>query len=340
MQLLEVVMARVPLVRLAAMLALGVALHAPDARAADRRDGADADALEDTAQACLEQDRKISRLLNGRFGDWLKGPAPDRKDIAYGSKPREQLDVFLPPRQNGPAPVLVMVHGGGWCVGDKAMKNVTKNKTEHYVARGFVLVSVNYPMIPDGAKALAQAESVARALAYVQHHARDWGGDERRIVVMGHSAGAHLVSLVNADARLRARAGVEPVLGVVSLDSGATNAVVQVRGMTAPQMKERYLEAFGRDEDAWAQASPFHQLDKSAAPWLGVCSTKRKDDPCAQARAYADKAQGLGLKAQVLPQDRSHGAINGDLGAPGAYTDAVDEFIASLDPTLRKALGR
>lgn len=327
--------------RLAVLAVLAIATQTALAQGAGRLGGFEADSLDaETAQACLDQDRKFSRLMNSKFGERFKGPAPDRKDIAYGSKPRERLDVFLPPPHSTPAPIIVMVHGGGWCVGDKALKGVTKNKTEHYVPKGFVFISVNYPMVPDGAQVPAQAESVARALAYVQQHAHDWGGDERRIVTMGHSAGAHLVSLVNADAGLRAKMDVKPVLGVVALDSGATNVVTQIHGLSAPKIKERYMEAFGRDEATWIKESPYHLIDRSASPWLGVCSSRRKDNPCGQANELADKARSLGLKAQVLPQDKKHGEINAELGLPGAYTDAVDEFIASLDPSLRAALGR
>jgi arylformamidase len=293
----------------------------------------------ETADACADQHRKVSRMME-RFGDRALGPAPDRKDIAYGSHARQKLDVFLPSKTAGSnlAPVIVMVHGGGWCVGDKTLKSVTTNKVKHWVPRGFMLVSVNYPMLTDGRNAAAQAEEVARAIAHVQQNARSWGGDERRIVLMGHSAGAHLVSLVNADAQLRARAGVKPVLGTVSIDSGATNTVVQMQGLKAPKIKERYVEAFGSTEEGWKQVSPWHKLDRTASPWLGICSSKRADDPCSQARAYADKSMSLGVRAVVLPFNKSHGALNSELGEQGSYTAGVDEFIGTLEPSLRGLL--
>jgi len=327
------------------LLALLVLLIQPAFSQSERRLGggqaASDDYADESADACAEQHRKVSRLME-RFGDRMRGPAPDRKDIAYGSHARETLDVFLPAKSvaSGPAPVIVMVHGGGWCVGDKAMKGVTANKVKHWVPRGFMLVSVNYPMLTDGRNALGQAEAVAKAIAYVQQNVRGWGGDERRIVLMGHSAGAHLVSLVNADAQLRARFGVKPVLGTVSIDSGATNTVVQMQSLTAPKVKERFVEAFGSTEEGWRRASPWHQLDKTAAPWLGICSSKRKDDPCSQAQAYADKSRSLGVTAVVKPYDKSHGALNSDLGEPGDYTAGVDEFIGSLEPSLRSMLSR
>jgi hypothetical protein len=71
---------------------------------------------------------------------------------------------------------------------------------------------------------------------------------------------------------------------------------------------------------------------------LGVCSTTRKDDPCAQARAYAEKSNALGVKASALPLRKNHGAINADLGTPGDYTRAVEAFMASLHPAVASLL--
>ncbi|MBZ8141676.1 esterase [Rubrivivax gelatinosus] len=289
--------------------------------------------------SCAERDRQVQRLMRSPLGARLQGPDPDLRDVAYGSKPRQRLDVFLPKGGNKPAPVIVMVHGGGWCVGDKNAAGVTRAKSAHWGRQGFVFVSVNYPMITDGSRALQQAADVARAVAFVQQHAADWGGDGQRVILVGHSAGAHLVSLVNADARLRKEHGVGPIVGVVSLDSGATNTVTQMQ-KAMPRMKARYEEAFGSSEDGWIHASPYHQLDRSAAPWLGVCSTRRADAPCEQARQYADKSNALGVKAAVLPVDKGHGAINKETGEAGAMTDEIDRFLGALDPALQARLAR
>lgn len=291
------------------------------------------------AMSCADWSRKVGRLqklLERRH----TGPAPTLKDQAYGGDKLETLDVYLPAPSPGAsaAPVIVMVHGGGWCVGDKAAPGVTENKVVRWVDRGFAFVSVNYPMVSEGADALAQASEVAKAVAFVQAHARAWGADPTRVVLMGHSAGAHLVSLVDASEPLRRRAGMGPVLATVSLDAGAIDVVRQMP-MVYPFLKVRYREAFGETEAEWIAASPFHQLDRQASPWLGVCSTTRKDDPCGQAQAYADKRRQLGLRAAVLPEAMNHGAINKQLGEAGAYTTAVESFLAGLDPVVAGLLG-
>lgn len=331
---------RPALLALTITMSMQVGASAEQGRPLDNRgDAADVQSEFGGRGSCAQAQQRFSRLMQGRLADRFSGPAPDLKDLAYGDHARQRLDVFRTSAGSGPAPVIVMVHGGGWCVGDKSLANVTRAKQAHWSAKGFVFVSVNYPMISDGSRALQQAESVARALAFVQQHASQWGGDPQRVILMGHSAGAHLVSLVHADARMRQAHGVRPVLGTVSLDSGATNVVRQM-SLSIPAMKDRYLEAFGGDAQGWERVSPFHQLDRSAAPWLGVCSSLRSDDSCGQARQFADKSNALGVRAEVLPVARKHGAINKDLGDDRGYTADVDRFLATLDAQVQARLNR
>lgn len=246
------------------------------------------------------------------------------RDIAYGTSARQRFDVYLPARPQR-APVIVMVHGGGWAFGDKDHAGLIPNKAAQWLPRGYVLVSVNYRLLPEAAP-LEQARDVARALATVQRRARDWGADPGRVVLMGHSAGAHLVALLDAAPGLLVQAGASQPRGTVALDSAAMD-VVQM--MQLPRRPRLYDRAFGDDRGDWIAASPYHQLARGAPPLLAVCSSRRRD-ACPQARALAAKAATLGVRVQVLPQDLSHLQINQVLGAPSAYTDAVVAFVEKV----------
>lgn len=294
---------------------------------------------EEDSGTCADRAKEVNDMMTGFMGKRALDTSADLKDVAYGDKALQKMDIFLPKvtAANTLAPIIMMVHGGGWCVGDKALKSVTENKSKRWLPKGFIFISVNYPMLTDGSNALEQADDLARAIAYVQKHAEVWGGDSERVILMGHSAGAHLVSLVNADEEIRARFGVQKILGTVSLDNGATNVVTQMPEVY-PQLKIRYQEAFGTTEAEWIEASPYHQLGKTAAPWLGVCSTTRKDDPCGQARQYAEKSNALGIYASVLALPKGHRSINADLGKDRDFTIAVEEFMASLDPVVKGLL--
>lgn len=246
------------------------------------------------------------------------------KDIAYGKADAQKMDVYQPLHADH-APVILMVHGGGWRIGDKAGSQLVRNKALRWVAQGYIFISINYRMLP-GADVLTQADDVARALAAAQTRAAEWGGDPAKFILMGHSAGAHLVALLSADPARAQAQGARPWLGTIALDSAALD-VVKV-------MQRRHLrlydKAFGKKESFWKSASPYHVLNATATPMLLVCSTIRKDKPCDQTDAFAAKAKALGVRAKVSGQALSHREINQNLGLPGAYTDTVERFMQSL----------
>ncbi|SFW33527.1 Acetyl esterase/lipase [Luteibacter sp. UNCMF366Tsu5.1] len=246
------------------------------------------------------------------------------RDVAYGDDPQQRFDVYLPPSPRH-APAIFMVHGGAWVIGDKSNPGVADNKAAYWLPKGYVVVSVNYRMLP-AARPLEQARDVARALATAQRMATSWGADRDRFVLMGHSAGAHLVALLGADPDMLTAAGAVRPRGVVSLDSAAMD-VVQI--MEFPRHPRLYDRAFGDDPREWAAASPYHRLQADALPVLAVCSSQRFD-ACPQARRFAQKAAGLGVRVDVFPQDLSHAEINRTLGLHSDYTERVNAFIAGL----------
>lgn len=255
-----------------------------------------------------------------------------QRDVAYGPAPRQALDVYAPAAALG-APVIVMVHGGAWMLGDKGAKGVVEGKANRWVPRGFVFVSVNYRMVPEVTVA-EEAQDVARALAFVQRHAAQWGGDGQRVVLMGHSAGAHLVMLVSASSAIAAAQGVKPWLGTIALDSAAYD-VVEL--MQRPHFRF-YDRAFGSDAAVWRADSPTLQLDRRIVPVLAVCSSQRLNS-CPAARQFVDRAQSFHGQAQLLEQDKTHEQINKDLGVDPAYTQQVEAFMRTLDPQLTRLLG-
>lgn len=284
-----------------------------------------------------ESPRQESEFQENESGSPSRGitlPAGTKllRDIAYGNDSRQRMDVYLPAQTAG-APVIFMVHGGAWRTGDKAMSRVVQNKLQRWVSRGFVFVSVNYRLLPK-ADPLTQANDVAQAMVAAQAKAASWGADPARFILMGHSAGAHLIDLLAADPDKALKLGAQRWLGAVSLDTAAMDIV---RTMQAKHYAF-YDKAFGQDPAYWQAASPMHQLKSGAAPFLLVCSSTRPDAPCTQASAFADKASAQGVRAEVLPQALQHSQINELLGTPGAYTGAVEAFMASLDPEVMQRL--
>jgi arylformamidase len=110
--------------------------------------------------------------------------------LPYGSSPAETLDLFVPRR--AAAPVLVFIHGGWWRTLDKDDHSFI---APAFVQSGAMVVVPNYGLCP--AVSIEDiARQMAEAVAWVVRHAARWGGDPQRIVVVGHSAGAHLAALL------------------------------------------------------------------------------------------------------------------------------------------------
>lgn len=245
------------------------------------------------------------------------------RNVAYGADPEQRMDIYIPAHAKN-APVVLMVHGGAWLRGDKAMARMYGNKVAHWLPRGVIFISINYRLAPK-ADPLTQADDVAKALAVAQEKAASWGGGSERFVLMGHSAGAHLVALLVADPSIATRQGAKPWLGAVVLDSGALDLVEIMEGSHF-----RFYDRVFKDDPAyWQKASPLHRFVGTPQPMLIVCSTKR-DDSCPPSQDFAAKATSLGGRASVLPIAMTHREINEDLGLAGAYTDAVDSFLRSL----------
>src|SRR6185437_5001575 len=288
------------------------------------------------AQSGSPHERLLPRKGDIEIADWQRAvtlPVGGRgvRDVAYGNDPRQRFDVYLPAHAIG-APVIFMVHGGGWRRGDKGSRGVLQNKLDRWLPRGFIVISTNYRMRPDTAP-LQQARDVARALALAQRKAPGWGGDPDGFILVGHSAGAHLVALLTAEPALARAQGAQPWLGTIALDSAALDLVQIMQG----RHLRLYDEAFGSQPSDWLAASPYQQMRGRIAPFLAVCSSRRRDS-CPQAQAFVRKAASFGAHASVLQEDLSHGEINQQLGLPSDYTGAVEQFMRTLDPAAARRL--
>jgi len=272
------------------------------------------------AQGAFMQRRMAAKKAEEERPIDLQAIQPGARKLtqSYGGDARQAVDIYIPPNAHN-TPVLVMVHGGAWMVGDKANTGSVENKLKHWLPRGFIVVSVNYRMLPD-IMAYEQAVDVAHAVAYVQDHAAGWGGDAGKLILMGHSAGAHIVALISSAPDMVG----QPWAGTVILDS----AVMDVPAVMQRRHLGFYDKAFGSDPDDWRKASPIDRWTPKAVPMMLVCSTKRPDHPCDAANALHDKAAKAGKPMPVFPRDLTHEEVNRTLGLPGDYTDAVDAFIA------------
>ena len=129
-------------------------------------------------------------------------------DVAYGTHPRQKLDIYTP-KAASPAtgwPVVVFIYGGSWNDGARSQYQFVG---EALAARGVVALIADYRLYPDVRYPDFLSDS-AQALAYGFDHAAKLGGDPKRVFVMGHSAGGYNAAMLALDARWLKAAGHAP----------------------------------------------------------------------------------------------------------------------------------
>lgn len=125
--------------------------------------------------------------------------------LAYGRRSRQRLDVYAPRARSAAAlPVVVYFYGGSWQAGQRAdSRGVAQTLAQH----GIVTVAPDYRVYPETIFP-GFVDDAAAAVRWTRAHASEYGGDPNRIIVMGHSAGAHIAALLATDPRYLAAYGM------------------------------------------------------------------------------------------------------------------------------------
>ena len=266
-------------------------------------------------------------------------------NLAYGPAPNlNAVDLYVPDgvTRGDDRPVVIYVHGGGWAIGDKS--NSIADKANLFTGAGYLFASVNYRLSPDDAATYDPArirfpdhpDDVGAAIGWLADHAREYGGDPTRLVLIGHSAGAHLVSLVSTDSRYLLASGVEPwqVTGTISLDTDAFDVADRIAEL-GPSGRPIFYNAFGTpDEEAadprWAAASPLTWAGANDPRFLLVAQGAKADRVADNQRMATTLGQD---QASVFLAPYDHEGINRAVGSatedPGGETAAIMSFIAA-----------
>ena len=234
-------------------------------------------------------------------------------DLSYGEHKLRRLDIFPAMSAERAAPVHVFVHGGYWRAQDK--ENFAFVATE-LVRRGITTVVINYELCPDSTLDLV-ADSALAAIEWVSQHVAEYGGDPRRISLLGHSAGAHLCA-VGLAADWRAR-GIDPsfIRGAVLVsgifDPGpAMHTTVNADLHLTPEIVRRHdVERRRLTVDC-----PVCVLAGGLEPWMWIDQSFR----------YSQHLRRQGRDPEVLVQ-------------PGyTHFDIIDQYLDAESPLLRAVL--
>jgi acetyl esterase/lipase len=253
---------------------------------------------------------------------------------------RHRLDLYYPRGKVG-YPVVVLVHGGAWMLGDNRSLGLQSAVGEFLAAHGIGAVLPNYRLSP-GVKHPAHVRDIARAVAWTHACIADHGGDPEQIFLAGHSAGGHLVSLLGTDETYLAAEGlaIKDIRGVISISGvyelppdslevalgGASPSSFRWRQVTPlrrspawpglrglpgiPLCLNVFGPAFGNDPRIREEASPIHHVRPGLPPFLILYAENDLPTLPAMAERFCQALRDQGCSARVLQvPGRNHNSI-------------------------------
>jgi acetyl esterase/lipase len=257
------------------------------------------------------------------------GPFERKADIAYGADARQKLDVYVPkPSADGASasvpvaagrPVVIFWYGGSWQRGSKSDYRFVGAALAD---RGYITVLPDYRLYPE-VKFPDFLDDAAHAVAWVQQHAPEFGGDPHRIVLMGHSAGAHTAAYLAFNHEFLARRGARPewIAGLVGLSGPyvlAPNTRTLNRIFAAPW-----------GESDW---QPVRFVDANAPPTFIAHGLDDDVVSVAQAEKLRDVLESKGVRVQMeLYANTGHAAtVAGFSKAARGSAPTLDQAVAFL----------
>ena len=236
-------------------------------------------------------------------------PPPAYADVVYtqGDGAPQTLDIYLP-EGDGPWPLLIYVHGGGWMAGDK---QEGAEIADGFVPQGYAVVSINYRLAPQHPFPAAIADTQC-AVAWAREHAAEYGFDAAHVALIGGSAGGHLAALAGVVAAPSAPAKPtwQPSCGDPNVDL-QVQAIVSFAGPMDLSLVEKssagrgavvaFLGSACEDAAICAAASPITYVSADAPPMLLVHGTEDAIVPVVGSERMAQALWAAGAQVIYLP---------------------------------------
>jgi len=292
-------------------------------------------------RACLSEQfealsEKCQKQVKKRMGvTAAERPAPrpfvrairPTRSVLFGSHQRQRVDLYAPEGVVEPLPLILFVHGGGWQTGDN---KYIQGKPAFYNEAGYFFASTGYRLLPDH-PVEDQAADVGTALQALVGQAGLIGFDPERVVIMGHSSGAHLAALVASDPQYAGEA-FGSIKGAVLLDSAGYDVVQHLEDADFGT-KRVYETAFGYVEERQRALSPITHAGAPDAPnWLALYVEGRTDTQT-QALVFVKALSEAGVSANAVPiGDTDHSRLSREIGteAGAAQTEAIGAFLTQV----------
>jgi acetyl esterase/lipase len=265
------------------------------------------------------------------------------RDLVYveGGHERHKLDLYLPEKADGPLPLIIWVHGGGWQNGSKDGCPPLRGG---YIERGYAVASINY-RLSGHAVFPAQIEDCKAAIRWLRGHAKEYGLDAKRFGVWGSSAGGHLVALLGTSGDVKefdvgANLDQSSRVQAVCDCYGPTDFTVFVttpgyeRHATADAPEAKLIGGAVLENKAKAaRVNPITYVSKDDPPFLIVHGDQDPTVPMNQSQLLFQALKKTGVSAHF---HTIHGAGHGGPGFAGQ--DISGMVAAFFDARLKKGI--
>ncbi len=217
-------------------------------------------------------------------------PYRNKTDKAFNPE-KSILDIYIPNKRTVSAPVIIFIHGGSWNTGNK---NTYKFLGKGFAKKGFITVIINYRLTPE-VNYLPMAEDCATAVKWVYEHINEYGGDNRKIFISGHSAGGHLAALISNDARYFEQLKIpNPIKAALLIDPFGLDMYSYFPTSTYSSDKW-FKQTFTNNPETWKKASPQYYISKNTIPQLVWIGEKTFPAIKSQGKVYAETLSNSGI---------------------------------------------
>ncbi len=214
------------------------------------------------------------------------------KDITYGTKPQNKLDIYRPTQSQknttNLTPVVVFFYGGCWGECNSLYKKDYRFVAQSFVSKGYTTVIADFRQYPNVSFQEIMTDT-SQVIRWIANHISRYGGDANRIIVMGHSSGAHIASML--------------ALNPQHLQ-GLHKNIKGFIGLAGPYdflpFDEAYQKTLFAPPQRYAESQPISVINSNAPPLLLLQG--KKDTTVGQHNSVnlSRKAQTLGVKQQLI----------------------------------------
>lgn len=247
-------------------------------------------------------------------------------DLAYGTDPRQVLDIYKSSGSSpaGGLPVVVFVHGGAFIRGNKdSTPYIYANVPKLFAREGYLGINVEYRLAPEFPYPCG-AEDVSLAVSWVRQHARSWGGDPDRIVLFGHSAGGSHVASYLTDPLFNGQAQgvVGAILVSARLDADTLPDNPNAGGVAA---------YYGTDVALQQRHAPMAHAGSMAVPLMVAVAEYENPYLELYGLEYAARVAATGCMPRIIQvMHHNHTSIVAHIGCSSSgFTADLLEFVAT-----------